>query len=306
MSMAEEILQVRGLTRRFGPRLAVDGSGLRLAPGDLHALVGPNGAGKTTVLRLVAGLLPCDGVEGRVLGLNLRREARRVAAAVGYVSQRTALHAELTVAETLAFRAEVFGLEHPRRRCAELIALGGLQRYAGTRVGRLSGGWARRVQLAAALVHAPRLLLLDEPAAGLDHAAQGSLWRAVAELAQNGVAVLVNTHDPAEAERCSGVTVLAGGRVAARGAPAELAAALGLEVVEVRGSRDRLDAWRAATLGDPEPWAGGLRLITTRNLAEAAVRAAEVLDLTAERRPARFEHVWPALALGDAASRAAA
>lgn len=303
-SPSGEVLAVEGLRRRLGGREAVAGFHLALAPGEVHGLAGPNGAGKSTVLRLLSGLLACDDGRGRVLGFDLRREPRRVAAQVGYMAQRLALHAELTVAETLRFRAEVYGIARPRAALAGLVERLELGRWLKTRAGALSGGWARRLQLAAALVHAPRLLLLDEPTAGLDHEAQRALWREIGSRAEAGAAVLINTHDPSEAERCARVTVLADGAVRARGAPAALLAQSGVGAWLVSGAA--VEAWlaRAGLSAAAERWGGGFRIVERADLGEKVAAAARSAGLACERQAPRLEHAWPALVAKGAGTSA--
>lgn len=216
---SEPAVEVVGLVRRFGARTAVTGLSLVVAAGQIAGLIGANGGGKTTSLRLLAGLLAPDAGSGRVLGHDLRRPDRRIRGDVGYMAQRLALYAHLSVFENLRFRAEVYGLPKPRDAARRAVADFGLGPYAQTSAERLSGGWARMAQLAAALIHSPRLVLLDEPSAGLDAAARQAVWRRIASLAGAGAAVVIATHDLAEAERCSQVSVLAGGQMLAQGAP---------------------------------------------------------------------------------------
>lgn len=200
MSTPELAIDVQGLGHRFGGRQAVSGVTLRIAAGEIVGLVGANGGGKTTTLRMLAGLLsPIEGT-GTVLGQDVMRPETAARQRIGYMAQSLALYPELTVAENLGFRAEVLNIS--RLDVGAAIEHYGLVGVAGARVSELSGGWARRVQFAASVIHAPDLLLLDEPTAGLDVRTRRDLWRWIGEQAAEGCAVLVSTHDLHEAEQC--------------------------------------------------------------------------------------------------------
>jgi ABC-2 type transport system ATP-binding protein len=218
------LVAVENISKSYGRTTAVAGVTLSLWAGEIWGFVGANGAGKTTTLRMLAGILKPDGGAGRVLGFDLQRDAAKIRERVGYMSQRLSLYAELSVFENLRFRAQVYGLKNPRAAIEAAIREFGLVPWAHSPAGSLSGGWARRLQLAASLVHSPRLVLLDEPTAGLDAAARQEVWRRVEGLAAAGAGVIVSTHDLVEAERCSRTAFFADGQVVAVGAPAEIAA----------------------------------------------------------------------------------
>jgi ABC-2 type transport system ATP-binding protein len=221
----ESLVAVENISKRYGRTTAVAGVTLSLRAGEIWGFVGANGGGKTTTLRMLAGILKPDGGRGHVLGFDLQRDAAKIRERVGYMSQRLSLYAELSVFENLRFRAEIYGLRNSRAEVEGAIREFGLVPWANSPAGSLSGGWARRLQLAASLVHSPRLVLLDEPTAGLDAAARQEVWRRVEALAATGAGVIVCTHDLAEAERCSNAAFFADGQVVAAGAPAEIAAA---------------------------------------------------------------------------------
>ena len=206
---------------RFGAVRALDRVSFAVPAGSVVALCGPNGAGKSSVIRVVCGLLRPASGGGEVLGESLaqRRPLRR--AQIGYMAQHTVLYDELTVAENLGFRAAVMGL--PDHRARSLVALHehGLAEVAAARVGHLSGGWRQRVAFCVAQLARPRLLLLDEPTAGLDAAARAMLWAELRALAARGVTALVSTHDAAEAAGCDALIVLDRGRSAFCGTPSE-------------------------------------------------------------------------------------
>jgi ABC-2 type transport system ATP-binding protein len=218
------LVAVENISKSYGRTTAVAGVTLSLWAGEIWGFVGANGAGKTTTLRMLAGILKPDGGAGRVLGFDLQRDAVKIRERVGYMSQRLSLYAELSVFENLRFRAQVYGLKNPRAEIEAAIREFGLVPWAHSPAGSLSGGWARRLQLAASLIHSPRLVLLDEPTAGLDAAARQEVWRRVEGLAAAGAGVIVSTHDLVEAERCSRTAFFADGQVVAVGAPAEIAA----------------------------------------------------------------------------------
>jgi ABC-type multidrug transport system ATPase subunit len=213
------LVAVENISKSYGRATAVAGVTLSLWAGEIWGFVGANGAGKTTTLRMLAGILTPDGGAGHVLGFDLRRDAAKIRERVGYMSQRLSLYAELSVFENLRFRAEVYGLKNPHVEIEAAIREFGLVPWAHSLAGSLSGGWERRLQLAASLLHSPRLVLLDEPTAGLDAAARQEVWRRVEALAATGAGVIVCTHDLVEAERCSQIALFADGQVVATGAP---------------------------------------------------------------------------------------
>jgi ABC-2 type transport system ATP-binding protein len=226
-------VDVTGLGKNFGSKVALAHFSLRLDRGQIYGAVGANGGGKTTALRILAGLLPADAGWGRVLGVDLRAHPDRLRARVGYMTQHHSLYRDLTVEENLLARARVYSVADPRRRVVRLLDEYGLERFARERVGRLSGGWMRRAQFAAALVPSPRLLLLDEPTAGLDLPTSQQLWASVAELAAAGVTVLVSTHDLSEANRCNMIGLFVEGEIVADGAVEDVIRLSGAVVVRV-------------------------------------------------------------------------
>ncbi len=220
----QPLLVVENISKSYRRKAAVAGVTLSLWGSEMWGFVGANGAGKTTTLRMLAGILTPDGGAGHVLGFDLQRDAAKIRERVGYMSQRLSLYAELSVFQNLRFRAEVYGLKNPRAEIEAAIREFGLAPWAHSPAGALSGGWARRLQLAGSLLHSPRLVLLDEPTTGLDAAARQQVWRRVEALAATGAGVIVCTHDLAEAERCSHVALFANGGIVATGAPSQIAA----------------------------------------------------------------------------------
>jgi ABC-2 type transport system ATP-binding protein len=220
----EYAIAVRGLTKRFGRRAAIEDLTLLVRPGEICGLAGANGGGKSTSLRMLAGLIPPDRGEGSVLGCDLVRAARRVRHEVGYLAQRSVLYPTLSVRENLRFRAAVFGSSDPGRSADLQIGAFGLADRAAVSVGQLSGGWCRQVDLAAALIHHPRVLLLDEPTAGLDPAARQAIWRRLISVAAQGATIVLSTHDLNEAQHCQHILLLSDGRIRANGSPHEVIA----------------------------------------------------------------------------------
>ena len=197
-----------GVTKRFGSRVAVNNLSLKVRPGEICALIGANGGGKTTSLRLIAGLIPADEGAGAVLGRDLRAATRAVRHKVGYLAQRCTLYGALSVRENLRFRAAVFGAADPGSAAEKQISAFGLTAFGASRVADLSGGWSRRVELAAVMIHNPRLLLLDEPTTGLDAAARESIWLRLLAFAAQGTAIVFSTHDLSDTQCCSQVVTL--------------------------------------------------------------------------------------------------
>jgi ABC-2 type transport system ATP-binding protein len=291
----ENLVAVDDVAKRYAHRVAVEQLTLTLRPGDVYGLVGANGSGKTTTLRILAGILKPDQGHGHVLGCDLVRDAREIRKHVGYMSQRFSLYADLSVLENLRFRAAVYGVDQPRAAAEAAINDFGLTTCRRSPVKQLSGGWARRLQLAAAMIHAPRLLLLDEPTAGLDAMARQEVWQRLGRLAAQGVGVIVSTHDLAEAEQCSHITCLSAGRAVAVGTPAQVAqsapaVAFLLSAAEARRLTPCVDVVPGVIASYPQ----GLHL---RIVAEA--EAEERLQRVARANDASLARV--AMQLGDAA-----
>ncbi|HLI65612.1 MAG TPA: ABC transporter ATP-binding protein [Caulobacteraceae bacterium] len=231
----EAVVAVRRLAKSFARRPAVVDVSLDLHPGEVLGFVGPNGAGKTTTMRILAGLLRADAGEGHVLGHDVMAGGRAVGRLVGYMPQRLALYPDLTVLENLRFRAAVYELPDPKRVALAAIEAFDLGAFRAQKAEALSGGWARRLQLAAALIHAPRLAMLDEPTAGLDAESRQDVWRRIAEMAAGGGSVIINTHDLADAEQCTRVALFNRGLVLAVGEPVALAEGAPFKALVVGG-----------------------------------------------------------------------
>ena len=242
-----------GLTKHLGRIVAVDRLDLRVRRGELYGFLGPNGAGKSTTLRMLCGILePTEG-EGRVLGIDLRRDPERVKSAIGYMSQRFSLYDDLTVEENLMFYARVYMVPRADRaaRIQQMLRLGDLGGYPRQLAGQLSGGYRQRLALTCALVHGPRLVFLDEPTAGVDPVSRRTFWAVVRRLADEGTTILVTTHYMDEAELCDTLGFIYQGRLIAHGSPAEIKAetfarpVIELQPVDARAAADALAEWDA-------------------------------------------------------------
>ncbi|GIK85803.1 MAG: ABC transporter ATP-binding protein [Betaproteobacteria bacterium] len=246
----DRVIDVRGLTKRFAGRTVVDAVSIAVARGEILGFLGPNGSGKTTTIRMLCGLLRPDAGEGTCLGFDILHEAARIKREVGYMTQRFSLYEDLSIEENLDFVARVYAV--PRRREAVEAALERLGLAARRRqlAGALSGGWKQRVALASCLLHAPKLLLLDEPTAGVDPGARRDFWAQIHALAAEGMTVLVSTHYMDEAERCHRLAYIAYGKLLVTGTAADVIAHSGLStyVVGVAGGDERQLAALASAL----------------------------------------------------------
>jgi len=232
---AEYVIDVRGLTKSFGSKVVVNGLDMRVRRGEIYGFLGPNGSGKPTFIRMLCGLLRPDSGSGTCLGLDILTQAERIKPSVGYMAQRFSLYEDLTVRENLDFTARMYGLADRARLVDECMERMGLVRFAGQLAGSLSGGWKQRLALASCTLHAPRLLLLDEPTAGVDPSARRDFWDAVHRLAAEGVTALISTHYMDEAERCHRLAYIAYGDLLAADTVEGLVANSGLTTWSVSG-----------------------------------------------------------------------
>jgi ABC-2 type transport system ATP-binding protein len=228
-------IDVRNLVKRFGDRTVVDNVSMQVRTGEIAGFLGPNGSGKTTTIRLMCGLLTPDAGEGRVLGHDIRRDGAAIKREVGYMTQRFSFYEDLTIEENLRFVAGLYGLDPARKAVADTLADLGLTSRKGQLAGSLSGGWKQRLALAACIMHRPRLLMLDEPTAGVDPKARREFWDEIHQLAAGGLTVLVSTHYMDEAERCHRINYIAYGKLVASGTVAEMVRDAGLVTVVLEG-----------------------------------------------------------------------
>ena len=280
------VIDVQGLNKRFGDKHVVKDLSLQVRRGEIFGFLGPNGSGKTTSIRLLCGLLTADSGRGTCLGYDVMRETAAIKREVGYMTQRFSLWEDLTIRENLDFIARMYGMRGRREAVTRSIEKLGLAAREGQLAGSLSGGWKQRLALAACLLHEPKLLLLDEPTAGVDPKARRDFWDEIHALAGEGITVLVSTHYMDEAERCHRLAYIAYGRLLAAGTAAEVVAAQQLTGYAVTGPD--LDAYAATLRGQP----GVTQVTPFGNSLHVTGRERELLTATAQRLGADSAHRW--------------
>jgi ABC-2 type transport system ATP-binding protein len=299
---AEVLAECAGVSRVFGRFTAVDGVDLAVGPGEVVGLLGANGAGKTTLIRMLLGLLPVSGGSVRLFGQPPSRASRR---RVGYLPQGLGLYDDLTIAENLAFSRAVFAGAGTGQDLPD-----SLRRYAAVAVRDLPLGVARRAAFAQVLAHAPELLLLDEPTSGVDPLARARLWETISQTAADGAGVIVTTHNMEEAEECTRLVVLAGGRVVAAGTTAQIVGpartavvraadwAVALQRLETAGLRAVLAGTGLAGTGLAGTGLAGTALrVPGRPAAEVATALGD-LPASVTTEPATLEECFFELAAG--------
>jgi len=253
MSAEAYAVETRDLTRRFGKRVAVDHLNLQVRAGELYGFLGPNGAGKSTTLRMLCGILEPSEGGGTVLGIDLTRDPERIKSVIGYMSQKFSLYDDLSVTENLTFYSRVYEVPGAQRaaRMARMVQLADLGGREGQLAGTLSGGYRQRLALACALVHAPRLIFLDEPTAGVDPVSRRNFWGLIRRLADEGTTIMVTTHYMDEAELCDSLGFIYQGKLIAQGSPAVIKSEtfrrpiIEVEVADLRRASDLLTDWDA-------------------------------------------------------------
>ncbi len=235
MSEGELIIDVEGVTKRFGDRTVVNQIGLQVRRGEIFGFLGPNGSGKTTFIRMLCGLLRADAGSGTCLGYDIITQSDQIKRHVGYMTQRFSFYEDLSIAENLDFVARMYEVPHRREAVQKSIEGLGLEGRQKQLAGQLSGGWKQRLALAACLIHDPRLLLLDEPTAGVDPKARRDFWEHIHRLADQGLTFLITTHYMDEAERCHRLAYIAYGNLLTHGTVAEVIDQAGLTTWEVTG-----------------------------------------------------------------------
>lgn len=226
-------IEVSHLSKSFDGLLAVSDLNFRVAKGEIYGFLGPNGSGKTTTMRLLCGLLKPDSGEGYCLGYNIRTQAYAIRPLIGYMAQRFSLYADLSVYENLQFMAKVYGVDNSNVRIQHTLERFHLADRKDQLAGHLSGGWKQRLTLAAVLLHEPKLLLLDEPTAGIDLAARREFWSQIQELTQHGISALVSTHYTDEANRCDHLAYVSRGHVLIKGTPTDVIKETNIQVFEL-------------------------------------------------------------------------
>jgi ABC-2 type transport system ATP-binding protein len=270
----EPVIDVHGMTKRFGKLTAVDHVDLKVRGGEIYGFLGPNGSGKTTFLRMLCGLLRADDGSGKVLGYDVIAESEAIKREVGYMTQRFSFWEDLNIEENLDFVARMYGIKNRRATVKESIAQLGLTDRRTQLAGELSGGWKQRLALAACLIHQPKLLLLDEPTAGVDPKARREFWEEIHRLAAKGLTFLITTHYMDEAERCHRLAYISRGKLLAHGTVDEVIENVGLTTWSVSGpDLARLAEELRGQVGIQQAVAFGNALHVSGNDAEALERA---------------------------------
>lgn len=218
----ENVIAVKGLTKSFNGKVAVNGIDLTVKRGEIFGFLGPNGSGKTTTIRMLCGLLTPDQGEGHCLGYDVLTQSYEIKLHVGYMSQRFTLYEDLTIRENIEFMGNLYQISDIRERVERCIAQLGLTDRQNQLAGTLSGGWKQRLALSVALLHSPQLLLLDEPTAGVDPKARRDFWQEIHHLSQQGITTLVSTHYMDEAERCHRLAYILEGNLLVTGTMEEI------------------------------------------------------------------------------------
>jgi len=235
MNEQQLVVSAQGLCRTFGQLKAVSDVSLAIPQGTIYGFLGPNGSGKSTTIRMLCGLLTPTAGNATVLGLDVRKQAEKLKQQIGYMTQKFSLYEDLTVQENLRFIAEVYAIPGKQRRLRvqQLLEEFDLQDKSKQRAGTLSGGQKQRLALAAAILHEPRMLFLDEPTSAVDPQNRRDFWETLFQLADQGTTILVSTHYMDEAERCHQLAILDQGVKVADGSPQELGQGISVNVVEV-------------------------------------------------------------------------
>ena len=272
--MSDYVIDVSDLRKSFGDLKVVDGLSLQVAKGEICGFLGANGSGKTTTIRMLCGLLVPDGGSGSCIGYDIIRQSHEIRREVGYMTQRFSLYDDLTVFENLDFVARVFEMRNRRAAVAAIIERMGFGDRRNRLAGQLSGGWKQRLALAACVLHEPRLLLLDEPTAGVDVKARREFWDLIHDMAADGLTTLVSTHYMDEAERCGRIVYLAQGRIVVQGGAVAVVGESGLVTFEATG--DDLDATARALRQTPGVEAAAVfgRALHVAGMDRAALAAA--------------------------------
>jgi ABC-2 type transport system ATP-binding protein len=294
-------ITARQLTRKFGEKTAVDHIDLDIPAGRIYGFLGPNGSGKSTTLRMLCGMLLPSAGHAEVFGLSVVNDAEAIRRRLGYMPQKFSLWEDLTADENLQFIADLYGLEGDvGERIAQARATYNLEDLRRQRAGTMSGGQKQRLALAAATLHAPELLLLDEPTSAVDPQSRRDFWERLFALAEAGATILVSTHYMDEAERCHGLAILAEGRLVAEGTPRALMQAVDADVFEIEGA----DGSAAPRVIRQLPWVHGvtqlgirLRVLADRNVKDSAEQlrallADQRIEARIERTGASLEDVF--------------
>lgn len=243
------VIDVHNLVKRYGDKIVVDHVSMTVPKGEISGFLGPNGSGKTTTIRVMCGLLNPEEGDGRVLGYDIRTESLKIKREIGYMTQRFSFYEDLSIEENLVFVARLYQLKPARQYVQQTLDSLGLTSRRHQLAGQLSGGWKQRLALAACIMHRPKLLLLDEPTAGVDPKARREFWDEIHRLATEGMTVLVSTHYMDEAERCHRIHYISHGRLVASGTVNEVVESAGLTTFVLEGAN--IDEAARALSGQP-------------------------------------------------------
>ena len=306
-AVATPSIDVHGLNKSFGQKHVVTDLSLRVQKGEIFGFLGPNGSGKTTSIRMMCGLLTPDSGSGTCLGYDILRESEQIKRNVGYMTQRFSYWEDLSIRENLDFVARVYEMPNRTQVVEQALESLGLKDRADQLAGALSGGWKQRVALAACMLHKPRLLLLDEPTAGVDPTARRDFWEELHRLASEGISVLVSTHYMDEAERCHKRAYIASGRLLVQGTAAEVVASQRLSTWTIHGEHlaELAEQLRGATGVDQTVVFGASLHVTGQDsaaLEKSVTGAAHAAGLTAEHINTGLEDVFIFLMNQEAAS----
>lgn len=235
MNSTPLVIDVQKMTKIFSGKIVVDHIDLQVRTGEIFGFLGPNGSGKTTFIRMLCGLLRADDGCGRVLEYDVIAQSELIKREVGYMTQRFSFYEDLSIQENLEFVARMYQMPNLKERVEMSLENLGLAERRNQLAGQLSGGWKQRLALAACLIHSPRLLLLDEPTAGVDPKARRDFWDQVHLLALNGLTVLITTHYMDEAERCHRLAYISKGRLLTQGTVEQVISGARLATYEVQG-----------------------------------------------------------------------
>ena len=292
----KEIIRIQGIHKSFGNRRVLDGLTLSIAEGEVYGLLGVNGSGKTTTINILCNMLPADKGEVTVSGKPVSGETKQI---IGIAPQENSIYQNLTVRENLDFFARIYGLSRQQgsRRIQQLIEQFSFEEYAETAVSELSGGWQRRLHIAIALVHSPKILILDEPTVGLDVESRYHLWELIESLKTAGVTILLTTHYLEEAEHlCSRIGILAEGKIICEGKLSELTAQIpAAELAVVESQDDEMMRGKARELGWEYRYHGGkltLWLPEHYKLKEVIHLLDGIPITSVSLQPVRLEHVF--------------
>ncbi len=289
----EYAIDVHGLSKSFGHKRVVNGLSLRVEKGEIYGFLGPNGSGKTTSIRMLCGLLTPDEGSGTCLGFDVRTQSAEIKKQVGYMTQRFSFYEDLSIRENLDFVARLYAMPNRRQTVQAGMEELGLADRANQLAGTLSGGWKQRLALAACMLHRPRLLLLDEPTAGVDPKARRDFWDEIHRLAGQGISVLVSTHYMDEAARCHRLAYIAYGNLLASGMPEELVARSGLVSFVVKDDSPALaDRLRQLPGVQQVVAMGNLYSVSGRDGALIEDGLASLSDLQFERAETGLEQVF--------------